>query len=498
MTQRGTTNFAAAEASIEQIRHESGIFVEAVRATRMPMAVTDPTLQGNPIVFANESLLELTGYAADEVLGQQPFFMSGPDSDSHNELQFRGALERGEDIEAETVQYGKNGRRLTLSIFCRSLRDDHGRVVKHFFTYRDITRRVEAEAKLARYTEELEQRVEERTQALAREQAVLLESRERYRLIVEGARDYAIFTMDPAGKVTDWHQGAEAVFGWTRQEVLGKSADMTFTAEDREAGIPQWERDGAASDGSAPDIRWHIRKDGTSVFIEGSVTSLRTEHGELRGFLKIGQDMTERRAAHRRQETLLHELQHRVRNILATVCSLVVRTGRSSETIQDYRVRLEGRLLALTRTQAHVTSSVAAALDLRTLICDELDAETARWSQCTVDGPAVVLTPKAAEVVGVAVHELTTNAVRYGALSSLSGRVSVSWSVEQELSVPWLRLTWTENGVRTEATTRRGFGAELITARVPYELNGRCVLQIGETGASAIIEFPLQPAEISP
>ncbi|MGH1571046.1 PAS domain S-box protein [Methylobacterium sp. P31] len=128
-------------------------------------------------------------------------------------------------------------------------------------------------------------------------QGVLRVTEERFRLVVENARDYAIFTSDPEDRITDWYPGAEAVYGWSAAEAVGQPAAIIFTQEDREAGQDALETEMAAREGSAPNVRWHLRKDGSRVFIEGMTTSLRAADGSLRGFLKIGQDVTERRQA---------------------------------------------------------------------------------------------------------------------------------------------------------------------------------------------------------
>ncbi|WP_152524620.1 PAS domain S-box protein [Novosphingobium lindaniclasticum] len=134
-------------------------------------------------------------------------------------------------------------------------------------------------------------------------------SEERFRLIVENARDYAIFTLDADGRIADLFPGAEQVFGWSQAEARGQAADITFTAEDRAAGVPAQEQATARDNGMAPDVRWHVRKDGSRVFIEGTTNAIRDPTGKLRGYLKIGQDVTERRAA----EQALRESEERFR-----------------------------------------------------------------------------------------------------------------------------------------------------------------------------------------
>lgn len=139
-------------------------------------------------------------------------------------------------------------------------------------------------------------------------EVALRASEEQMRLIVESARDYAIFTIDPERRVKTWLPGAEAVFGWMRDEIEGRSIDILYTPEDREQGVPEHEAQAALREGKAPDIRWHLRKDGRRVFIEGQVVPL-MEGGAHSGFLKIGQDVTSRRAA----QEALRESEERLR-----------------------------------------------------------------------------------------------------------------------------------------------------------------------------------------
>jgi PAS domain S-box-containing protein len=147
---------------------------------------------------------------------------------------------------------------------------------------------------------ELVQEVAERTWAAverARSEARRHESDELYRLIVKGARDYAIFTIDEKGTITSWPPGAAAIFGWSEDEMIGQAFAKTFTEEDRAAGAPVAELAIAARDGIAPDIRWHLKSDGSRVFIEGAVLPLERTGPGRRGFIKIGQDVTDRRRA---------------------------------------------------------------------------------------------------------------------------------------------------------------------------------------------------------
>ncbi|MDB5243824.1 MAG: hypothetical protein JWP57_4450, partial [Spirosoma sp.] len=120
-------------------------------------------------------------------------------------------------------------------------------------------------------------------------------------------------------RITDWFPGAEAVFGWTAEEAVGQAASILFTPEDRTSHEDNHEVETARAEGVAPDRRWHLRKDGTRVFIDGTVTVLRDERGEVRGFLKIGQDVTERR----RTEEQLRESEARFRHMADSAPALI-------------------------------------------------------------------------------------------------------------------------------------------------------------------------------
>lgn len=128
---------------------------------------------------------------------------------------------------------------------------------------------------------------------------------ERFRRVVENARDYAIFTCDPEDRIVDWYPGAQNVYGWSAEEAVGQPAAIIFPPEDRAAGEDTAEAERAAREGSTPNVRWHQRKDGSRVFIEGVTSALRGVDGSPRGFLKIGQDVTERRLAEERLRNAL-------------------------------------------------------------------------------------------------------------------------------------------------------------------------------------------------
>ncbi|HEX2556394.1 MAG TPA: histidine kinase dimerization/phosphoacceptor domain -containing protein [Microvirga sp.] len=155
-----------AERHIEGIRQQGGMFVEAVRVTRMPMLVTDATLPGNPITFANKAFLNLSGYSIEELLGQDPHFMNGEETDPEAIQQYQTAIAEGRDETLEILQYRKDGTPFWSMLFASPLSDGQGTVTNHFLSYLDINRRFVAEESLRALTAELEARVAARTKEL--------------------------------------------------------------------------------------------------------------------------------------------------------------------------------------------------------------------------------------------------------------------------------------------------------------------------------------------
>ncbi len=195
--------------------------------------------------------------------------------------------------------------------------------------------------------------------------ATVRESEEKLRLLIEGASDYAMFLLDPGNHVFYWNKGAERVFGWTADEVMGKSGELVFTPEDRAVEREGKEMAIALRDGTAPDTRWHLRKDGSRIWVDGVMHRLDDENGELRGFAKVVRDATEQRQAEEELRRSRDELEQRVEERTRELQAM-------NDTLEDEMERrrsLESEILEVTeRERARISQ------DLHDSLCQELTA----------------------------------------------------------------------------------------------------------------------------
>ena len=217
--------------------------------------------------------------------------------------------------------------------------------------------------------------------------------------------------------------------------------------------------------------------------------------GTLLGWVGSFTDIDDRRVAELRQGLLLAELQHRVRNILAVVRSVLNRTLESSTDLDHFAAHLTGRIGALARTQSAAARTPERQVTLEELVHDELACHGGQDdSQHDVEGPSVALSDSVGSTFALAVHELTTNALKYGALSNPAGRLHVRWRLETVIGYKYatrLIFEWRESGVPVTdlKPVRRGFGRELIEQGLPYELGATTALEFRPGGLYCRIEL---------
>jgi PAS domain S-box-containing protein len=236
------------------------------------------------------------------------------------------------------------------------------------------------------------------------------------------------------------------------------------------------------------------RPDGEVVWMSARGRFLYDEQGKPVRMLGAMVDTTQRRREEEWQRLLVAELQHRVRNLIGMVRSVARLSAPSHRRVDEYVDHLIGRLQAMGRTQSTLTRSPGRHVDLAELVREELLVHAVQPDQYHVDGPDIALSPHAAEIVTLAIHELATNSIKYGALGD-TGYIRIVWATEERGDKPWLALRWQETApLRKTRQNRKGFGRKLIEERVPYELQGEGRLTVHDTGVLAELEFPLVDA----
>jgi PAS domain S-box-containing protein len=311
-------------------------------------------------------------------------------------------------------------------------------------------------------------------------------------LVLEHARDYAIFTLDLAGRVTSWSAGAERIIGYTVDEAVGMNFAAIFTAADQSAGQDGLELQRAWREGRPEDSRWHVRKNGERFWANGVTMSL--QDAGVEGLIKVIRDETRSRLADEQRVLLLNELNHRINNTLVTVQSLVEQTLRSSDIDHSVRTDLTARLMALSEAHNALVAGNWASADLRTIVERALAPyDRAKDGRFSLDGPPVRLSPPQAVSMSLVLHELATNAVKYGALKTATGTVAVAWNqhVDEE-GGRHMTLLWAEQGgPAVSQPTRRGFGSRLIARSFAEDSDSRARVEFPSEGVRCVIELTL-------
>ena len=317
----------------------------------------------------------------------------------------------------------------------------------------------------------------------------VLEARARLAAIVDSSDD-AIISKDLNGVIVTWNDAAERLFGYSADEAIGRPITMLIP-EDRQGEEP--EIIGRIRRGERIHHYETIRrrKDGSLIDISLTVSPIKNDAGEVIGASKIARDIGERKHAELQRELLLAELSHRVKNTLATVLSIAQQSFRKRGTIEEVRGAFTDRIRALAQTHTRLAETHWAGVPLRSLIADELAPYTGEdgSGKAQISGPELELNPRRAVMLGMAFHELATNAAKHGALSSGGGFVDVSWSVEpgQRVVIDWVE----RGGPRVTAPKRSGFGTFLLQRVLPTDLGASLKPDYNESGLRCQIIVPL-------
>jgi PAS domain S-box-containing protein len=406
-------------------------------------AIVAKTLDG-VITSWNAAAERLFGYVAEEMIGQSVRRLI-PAERQYEEDTILKRLSAGERIEHyDTVRVAKDGRAIEVSLTISPVRDAAGVIIGASKIARDITERKRAES-------------------LLRRQADLIEN-----------SNEPIFVWKIGGGITYWSRGAEALYGYTREEAIGRvSHDLLCT----QAPVPLPELEAQITTaGSWRGELKHTTRDGRTVTVESR--HIRVMYDDETYALEINRDITEAKARQEHIEVLLREVNHRSKNLLSLVQSIARQT--SGSTHEEFITRFSQRLQALAANQdllVHNEWRGVAIYDLvRAQLAPFVDLIGRR---IILGGPTLSFTPVAAQGVGMALHELATNAGKYGALANAGGRVDVAWTCEEET----FSISWTEsNGPPVTAPQRHGFGSTVIGRLAEMSVEGVVDLQYRHTG----------------
>ncbi|WP_232627826.1 HWE histidine kinase domain-containing protein [Methylobacterium sp. Leaf118] len=482
------------DAELHRVAKSSDPFAAAVRATRMPMLITDPNQPDNPIVFVNDAFSKLTGYERDEILGHNCRFLQGPKTDRADVARIRDAIERRVPIEIDLQNHKKNGEVFWNRLLISPVFDADGALTYYFASQFDVTLERERLVRLQRDRDALEQEVERRNDDLTRS-----ESRLHFML---AAGRLGAWSLDLGDK--------RLVASDLCKLNFGRPVDEPFTFEDLVTAVVPEDRPKletamrAAIDRRGDyDVEHRVTAPGGEVrWVQLRGRAFYRADGAPLSMAGISLDVTDRKRADEQRTLLAAEMKHRVKNSIATVQSIAHQTLRNAASIQDAQKTLDARLNSLASAHDILTSESDVGATLAEAVESALQPfRVTPRGRIRVGGPEVRLTPRLTLAVVMALHELATNAAKYGGLSNDSGRVILNWEVEGRRAgeAPGLlRMRWEEfDGPPVEKPARIGFGTRMIERVLSAELGGSAAIEYRPRGLVFTVEAPL-PEERAP
>lgn len=318
------------------------------------------------------------------------------------------------------------------------------------------------------------------------------EARARLRGMLDGLGPLA-WLLSPDGTIVNANRAAIGTFGRAKENGIGKSFwDLPLSGGDPD----QAERLRAAVNAAArsEDIRFDLQyEDGTArKVIDLWIRPLSSTSGQPNHLVASAVDVTDRYESEETQRLLMRELDHRMKNTLQVIQAIIRRTARSHQTVERFEQSLLGRVNAMSRAHELLAQERWLGADATTIIRQETSTFDV-GSAISTGGPVVRLNPKAALSFALAIHELGTNASKYGALSTPAGKVDVTWAIDQTGTEPRFMLCWTESGgPSVKRPEQRGFGSMLIERSIAYELDGETSVDYRPEGLVCTIFAPLR------
>ena len=419
-------------------------------------AIVGKTLNGI-VTSWNRGAELLFGYSPAEMIGRSITQLLPPDRLGEESL-ILDRIRRGERVASyETVRRRKDGREIDISLTVSPVRDAAGRIVGASKIARGISARRRAEE-------------------------TLRHSEERHRGLAE-AIAAVVWTTDASGQVDDMPQWRELT-GQTFDEVRGFGWLNAIHPDDRAATREVWTR--AVKMRIPCDTEYRVRTAGGAYrWFNARGVPVLADDGTVREWVGVCIDITPRKQAEDKTKLLVREVNHRANNLL-TIINAMMRQTRA-ETAAELIMAMQGRIAALSRVQTRLARDLWDRTDLLRLVGEEL-APFGRdiAGRFQISGPRVELSADAAQALAIVIHELATNAVKYGALSVAAGRASIAWSYAAERLV----LSWTETGGPSVSPPgREGFGTRAITL-LAQQLEGDVLLEWTAEGLVCSLTIP--------
>jgi PAS domain S-box-containing protein len=323
-------------------------------------------------------------------------------------------------------------------------------------------------------------------------EAALRENEQRLRATYEHAFA-GIGEVDRSGRFLRVNEQLCAITGYNREELLGQSFWSLTHVDDRQADLAQFSRQMVGKLDTYAVEKRYIHKDGPTIWVEVAASRVDDAAGQPLYGIRVVRDISERKKAEEHQHLLINELNHRVKNTLATVQSIASQTLRTAPTPEAAREAIESRLLALSRVHNVLTRESWQGARLHDVIEEVLEPyRVSGQARFEVRGPEIQVSPRFALALSMALHELATNAVKYGALSNGTGQVRLTWLGDRTLKPPRLLLRWQENGgPPVTPPSRKGFGSRLIERSLAQDLDAAVSIEYAATGVVCTVEAPL-------
>jgi two-component sensor histidine kinase/CheY-like chemotaxis protein len=341
---------------------------------------------------------------------------------------------------------------------------------------------------LERLNAELEERVAKRTAELEASTTRLLESEQRRSLALAagsmGSWDWDLLN----GKIV-WDEGQHRIHGVEPGHFAVTPANFKVLILPDDWELLQVGMEALLREGQPHQAEYRIRRPNGEVrWCASTAAASKDGSGKVIRVSGVTMDITERKEAEERQALLAREVDHRAKNAMAIVQSIVRLTKANS--ISEYGAIIEGRLKALSRAHALLSDSRWQGAEFAKLVDEELAPfRSTNVDRIRASGPKVLLNPTTAQTLALALHELTTNAVKYGALSQTSGNLELTWDIEPDT----IALNWCERGgpsVRKPQST--GFGTRIITGSIERQLGGKAIFDWRQDGLKCVLRVPHQ------